>query len=91
MDHYTKQRQKILSTWQRRSLSSMFGDAPTEAETKGAFWRAIETVVTFVGLFGMGLAALWVIGVALGFYGRMFYSGWEFGWRSLAWLMEFGR
>ncbi len=90
MDWNTKRRQDELNAWQKASLNQILG-ATRPIGLSGGFWRAIETVMFWIGLWGIALVLIWVLAAFLGCYWEMAESGFAFGRNFLRWLLELPR
>lgn len=90
MDWNTERRQDELNAWQKQTLNQILGASKPIAPA-GTLWRVIENVMVFVGIFGLGVVAIWVIAAFLGFYWEMADSGFAFGRNALRWLLEMPR
>ena len=90
MDWNTERRQDELNAWQKQTLNQILG-ATKPVAAPGAFWRVIENVMVFIGIFGLGVVAIWVLAAFLGFYWEMAESGFAFGRNVLRWLLEMPR
>lgn len=76
-----------------RDLARIY-HAPTETRNDGwssTFWHFLETVMTWLAFFWLGVAALWVIGVMLGFCFEGITIGFEIGRGWARWLWEIPR
>jgi hypothetical protein len=90
IDHNTRQRQNELNAWQKASINQILGASDPILPT-GAVWHAIEYVMMLLGLFGIGLVALWLVAAFAGFYFEMVTSGFAFGRGVFGWLAGVGR
>lgn len=90
-DYQTERRQKELTDWQRQSLSDIIGATSKKPAEQGPFARIVTEVMTWIGLWWMGVVAIWVIAAVAGFYAEMAISGWDFGRGMLRWVWELPR
>jgi hypothetical protein len=88
-DMNTERRQAEIGKWADKTLGEILSETPQPSSGAARVWYVVETLMAWVGCFGMGLVALWVVAAFMGFYARMAVSGWGWGWNALAWLMEF--
>ena len=56
-----------------------------------AFWRGLERLAVWFACFLIGIAALWALGAALGFYFESVAIGFEVGRGWSRWLWEMPR
>lgn len=79
MDWNTRNRRAQIADWQRLTRGG------------SKIWRAFEKPIAWVGLFGLGLVALWILGWLAGVYWEIAASGFDFGRAALRWLLEMPR
>lgn len=75
----------------REGLMRVLGEPMAETRNDGwgaAFWSALERLMVWVALFWLGIAALWAIGAAFGFYFETIALGFETGRAWMRWLWE---
>lgn len=78
----------------RDGLARVLGEPMAETRNDGwpaALWSILRVVMSWIALFVLGMAALWAIGAALGFYFGVVAIGFEVGRDWSRWLWEIPR
>lgn len=76
----------------RAGLMRVLGEPMTETRDWSApLWSALERLMAWIALFWIGIAGLWVIGAALGFYFDTIALGFDVGRGWSRWLWEVPR